>query len=104
MTGDDLPFEGGDGFQQLYRDMSLGIAEMAGDFLNMPLARTYDLYELWCFLRLLRVAARHNRGLPVDLSSLFLAGSSCLTIAAGAVSVPVPGATRSRSTFTMMLG
>lgn len=79
-------------FQQLYRDMSLGIAEVSGDFLNMPLARTFDLYELWCFLRLLRVSTRRNGGVPVDLGSLFLASSSGLTLAAGAVSVPLPGA------------
>lgn len=75
-------------FQKLYRDVSLGIAGVFGDFLDMPLARTFDLYELWCFLRLLRVAARRNGGGPLELGSLFLADASGLTLAAGAVTVP----------------
>ena len=79
-------------FQKLYRDISLGIAGVFGDFLNMPLARTFDLYELWCFLRLLRVAASRNHQLPLELGSLFLADASGLTLAAGAISVPFPGA------------
>ena len=77
-------------FQQLYRDVSLGIAGVFGDFLDMPLARTFDLYELWCFLRLLRVAARRNGEGPVELGSLFLADASGLTLAAGAITVPFP--------------
>ncbi|MGV3483328.1 MAG: DUF2357 domain-containing protein [Planctomycetaceae bacterium] len=44
-------------FFMLYRDFNLGIAQIAGDFLLMPLARTFDLYELWCFFRILRAAA-----------------------------------------------
>ena len=78
-------------FQRLYRDMSLGIASVFGDFLEMPLARTFDLYELWCFLRLLRAAVARSESGPPDLGTLFLADSSGLTIAAGAISVPVAG-------------
>jgi len=37
--------------------MNLGIASVFGDYLNLPIARTYELYELWCFLRLVRAAA-----------------------------------------------
>ena len=44
-------------FYRLWQDMNLGLAAVFGDFLQMPLARTYDLYELWCFLRLARAAA-----------------------------------------------
>ena len=44
-------------FFRLWQDMNLGIAAVFGDFLNMPLARTFELYELWCFLRLVRAAA-----------------------------------------------
>jgi hypothetical protein len=77
-------------FHKLWRDMSLGIANLFGDFLDMPLARTFDLYELWCFLRLLRVAAQRNAGAPLELSSLFLAHAAGLTLAAGAVTVPLP--------------
>lgn len=78
-------------FHQLWRDMSLGIANLFGDFLDMPLARTFDLYELWCFLRLLRVAAQRNTGAPPELGSLFLADAAGLTLSAGAVTVPLPG-------------
>lgn len=78
-------------FQRLYRDMSLGIASVFGDFLEMPLARTFDLYELWCFLRLLRAAVARDKGGEPDFGTLFLADSSGLTIAAGAISVPIAG-------------
>lgn len=78
-------------FQRLYRDMSLGIAGVFGDFLEMPLARTFDLYELWCFIRLLRAAVARNKSGKVDLRTLFLADSSGLTIAANAISVPIAG-------------
>lgn len=78
-------------FQQLYRDMSLGIANIYGNFLNMPLARTFDLYELWCFMRLLRAAVQRNGDAPADLSSLFLADSSGLALAASSIAIPMPG-------------
>ena len=44
-------------FFRLWQDMNLGIGSVFGDFLNMPLARTFELYELWCFMRLIRAAA-----------------------------------------------
>lgn len=78
-------------FQRLYRDMSLGIANVFGDFLEMPLARTFDLYELWCFLRLLRAAFARSENGKADLGTLFLADASGLTIAANAISVPIAG-------------
>ncbi|AUW57566.1 hypothetical protein C1T17_05085 [Sphingobium sp. SCG-1] len=78
-------------FQRLYRDMSLGIASLFGDFLDMPLARTFDLYELWCFLRLLRAAAEREKIGAANMQTLFLADASGLTIAANAVSVPIDG-------------
>jgi len=55
----------------IHRDMQLGIANILGDFLQVPLARTYDLYELWCFLRLVRAAAILFPGAGIDTSSLF---------------------------------
>jgi hypothetical protein len=36
----------------------LGLSNVFGDFLNIPLSRTFDLYEMWSFLRLLRAAAK----------------------------------------------
>ena len=77
-------------FYRLWQEMNLGLAALSGDFLQMPLARTYELYELWCFLRLLRAAAQEYGPEGVDLSTLFLNNSTGgITIAAGAVSVPI---------------
>lgn len=81
-------------FYRLWQDMNLGLAALFGDFLQMPLARTYELYELWCFLRLLRAAAEEYGPADVDLSKLFVSDASGgVTIAAGAVVVPI-GASR----------
>lgn len=80
-------------YQRIYRlwqDMNLGLAALFGDFLQMPLARTYDLYELWCFLRLLRAAIQEFGSAGVDLSNLFSTDATGgVTIAAGAVTVPI---------------
>lgn len=79
-------------FYRLWQDMNLGLAALFGDFLQMPLARTYELYELWCFLRLLRAAIEEYGSAGVDLSGLFIgeAGGG-VTIATGAVTVPISG-------------
>src|SRR5207244_2794156 len=77
-------------FFRLWQDMNLGIAAVFGDFLNMPLARTFEMYELWCFLRLVRAAAEEfgNEGLQSD--DLFITDAAGgLTVAAGAVTVSV---------------
>lgn len=77
-------------FYRLWQDMNLGLAALFGDFLQMPLARTYELYELWCFLRLLRAAVEEYGATGVDLSSLFLSeAGGGVTIAAGAITVPI---------------
>lgn len=79
-------------FYRLWQDMNLGLAALFGDFLNMPLARTYELYELWCFLRLLRAAAEEYGPAGVDLNPLFNADAAGgVTLAAGAVTVPAGG-------------
>jgi len=75
-------------FFQLWQDMNLGIAAIFGDFLNMPLARTFELYELWCFLRLVRAAADEFGPERLNTSDLFMTDAAGgLTIAAGAVTV-----------------
>lgn len=79
-------------FYRLWQDMNLGLAALFGEFLQMPLARTYELYELWCYLRLLRAAAEEYGAENMDLSNLFLPeANGGVTIAAGAISVPIGG-------------
>jgi hypothetical protein len=77
-------------FYRLWQDMNLGLAALFGEFLQMPLARTYELYELWCFLRLLRAAVEEYGSAGTDLSNLFITDATGgVTIAAGAVVVPI---------------
>jgi hypothetical protein len=79
-------------FYRLWQDMNLGLAGLFGDFLNMPLARTYELYELWCFIRLLRAAIEEYAPEGIDLGRLFTSNAAGgVTISAGAVSVPIKG-------------
>lgn len=77
-------------FYRLWQEMNLGLAAVFGDFLQMPLARTYELYELWCFLRLLRAAVHEYGPDGVSLNQLFISeAGGAVTLAAGAVSVSV---------------
>ncbi|WP_228736103.1 DUF2357 domain-containing protein [Xanthomonas euvesicatoria] len=77
-------------FYRLWQDMNLGLAALFGDFLQMPLARTYELYELWCFLRLLRAAIQEYGPEGADLSGLFTTDATGgLTLSSGSVTVPV---------------
>lgn len=77
-------------FFRLYQDMNMGIAAVFGDFLGMPLARTFELYELWCFLRLIRAAAEEYGSASLDVGTLFInEPSGAVTVAAGTVTVPV---------------
>lgn len=79
-------------FYRLWQDMNLGLAALFGDYLQMPLARTYELYELWCFLRLLRAAVEEYGATGAELSSLFHSEEGGgVTIAAGAITVPIGG-------------
>jgi len=77
-------------FFRLWQDMNLGIAAVFGEFLGMPLARTFELYELWCFLRLVRAAADEYGPEGLDVGDLFVGDAvGGVTVAAGAVTVPV---------------
>jgi hypothetical protein len=79
-------------FFRLYQDMNMGIAAVFGDFLGMPLARTFELYELWCFLRLIRAAVEEYGSTGLDVGTLFInEPGGAVTIAANAVTVPVAG-------------
>lgn len=74
-------------FHRLWRDMNLGMASIFGDFLKLPLGRTFDLYELWCFLRLARAAAERwglESGGPAEL---FEASGNTLTIASASATM-----------------
>ncbi len=77
-------------FFRLSQDMNLGIAAVFGDFLGMPLARTFELYELWCFLRLIRAAAEEYGSEDLDVGDLFIGNAAGgVTLAVGAVTVPI---------------
>jgi hypothetical protein len=77
-------------FYRLWQDMNLGLAAIFGDFLQMPLARTYELYELWCFLRLLRAAIEEYGSSGTDLTNLFITeAAGGVTISAGSVIVSI---------------
>jgi hypothetical protein len=55
----------------IIRNWRLGIARVTGEYLNVPLARTYDLYELWAYLRLVRAAVDEFDLKNLDLTHLF---------------------------------
>jgi Domain of unknown function (DUF2357)/PD-(D/E)XK nuclease superfamily len=77
-------------FFRLWQDMNLGIATVFGNFLQMPLARTFDLYELWCFLRLVRAGAEAWGPAGLEVRDLFISDAAGgVTLATGAVTVPV---------------
>ena len=63
---------------------------MFGAFLNLPLARTFELYELWCLLRLVRAGTEEFGSAGLDMRDLFISDAAGgVTFAAGAVTVPV---------------
>ena len=79
-------------FFRLYQDINLGIAAVFGDFLQMPLARTFELYELWCFLRLVRAGAEAFGPGGLAVTDLFISDAAGgVTIRTEAVTVPVGG-------------
>jgi len=79
-------------FYRLYQDINLGIAAVFGEFLQMPLARTFEVYELWCFLRLVRAGAEEYGPAGLAVTDLFISeASGGVTIRTEAVTVPVGG-------------
>jgi hypothetical protein len=46
-------------FFDIQRKLNLGIGKSLGDFLGIPISKTYQLYELWCFFRIIS-ALRHS--------------------------------------------
>lgn len=67
-------------FMRLHEEIALGVSPVFGDFLDLPLARTHELYELWAYLRLVRAAAGMEGG-AVDVSRLFKLSSGGVEIA-----------------------
>jgi hypothetical protein len=79
-------------FFRLWQDINLGIAAVFGDFLQMPIARTYELYELWCFLRLVRAGAETWGTSDLTTAGLFITeAAGGVTLRRDAVTVPVGG-------------
>jgi hypothetical protein len=79
-------------FYRIWQDMNLGIAAVFGDFLDLPLARTFELYELWCFLRLVRAGAEAFGPAGLVVTDLFRTDAAGgVTICKEAVTVPVGG-------------
>ena len=77
-------------FYGIWQDINRGIAAVFGDFLGMPLARTFELYELWCFLRLVRAAVDEYGHGRADVSELFqIETAGGVVLRAGAVTVSV---------------
>jgi hypothetical protein len=62
-------------FYQIYADMNRGIGQVTGDFLNLPLARTFELYELWVFVRVVKAFAVVLGYERIELQHLFDANS-----------------------------
>lgn len=77
-------------FFRLWQDINLGIASVFGDFLEMPLARTYELYELWCFLRLVRAGVEKWGTEGLETTDLFISEAvGGVTLKREAVTVPI---------------
>lgn len=73
-------------FFRLSSDFRVGLAKINGDFLNMPIARTFELYELWAFLRLAKAGLQIFGVKGVDVSKLFASTSpDSIRIASSAV-------------------
>lgn len=81
-------------FYALWQDFNRGIANIQGDFLNVPLARTFDLYEVWCYLRITRAASLVFDGVPVTRDLFTRTGGGELTIRSHASSVEIPSGLR----------
>jgi hypothetical protein len=79
-------------FFRIWQDINLGIASVFGDFLEMPLARTFELYELWCFLRLVRAGIETYGPAGLVIAELFITDTTGgVTLRRDAVTVPVGG-------------
>jgi predicted component of viral defense system (DUF524 family) len=78
-------------FFELAQDIELGIGNIHGDFLDIPIARTFELYELWCFLRIVSAAQLVFGIGGIDPTTLFRYGATtgALTLSRSAVEIPI---------------
>ncbi|MDY0885435.1 DUF2357 domain-containing protein [Dongia soli] len=75
-------------FYRIWQDIERGIAAVFGDFLDLPLARTFELYELWCFLRLIHAAIAEFGSDSVNIGKLFSTDTSGgVTVKATAITI-----------------
>jgi len=75
-------------FFHLCQEMEQGLSNVTGDALEIPISRTYELYELWCFLRIARALAEDARIEDPDVSDLFEdTGPDGLVLAASSVTL-----------------
>ncbi|OBZ07564.1 hypothetical protein A8L34_25875 [Bacillus sp. FJAT-27264] len=58
-------------FLMIYNDFNKGISNVVGDFLNVPLARTFELYEIWSFLRITRAVSSLFPSAAFNTNELF---------------------------------
>ena len=70
-------------FYRLYRDMRLGMAQIVGEHLNIPIARTFDLYELWCYLRIIRTLVQLCGSASVDITQFLKVDERGIQMTAG---------------------
>jgi hypothetical protein len=71
-------------FLTIYNNFQQGIANIVGDFLQVPLARTYDLYEVWTFLRLAQAATILFPDTNFNPDVLFATDGRTITVSLGA--------------------
>lgn len=75
-------------FYRIWQDIERGIAAVFGDFLDLPLARTFELYELWCFLRLVNAGIAEFGPGGVSIGDLFSTDTSGgVTVKATAITI-----------------
>ena len=67
-------------FYRLWQDMNLGIAAVFGDFLNLPLARTFELYELVVVFSAPRARAAAEEYGPAGLDITAISLSAMLLV------------------------
>lgn len=74
-------------FFRLYHEFRLGLSNITGEYLNLPLARTHELYELWCFFRIARAAAELYEDVSVDKLLMYNRSTGSVTVPTGVLRI-----------------